>query len=240
MIRNIAWGALALGLAFAPRAAAAAHHEPVIQVVTVEVAAGQMEAYKAELKKLAAVIARIDATARLRAWEATAAGEDTGTVLVGVEYANEAAWADDSAKTQSDPEWNKIVAGLAGMRTVVSTSIWRDVSPSPAAADATGGVLVLTGVEILPGKYEAYRTLVGNGRAISDGLGLKSQLRMWRAEIAGPNTGSVAVGVTYPDLATYVADRAKLSADAGWTKLMADLEGVRTVRTRALYREITP
>ena len=239
MIRNIAWGAFALAMAVAPRAAGAAHHEPVIQVVTVEVAPGKRDAYLAEVKKLKAVIARIDAQASVRVWEATAAGEETGNILVGVEYPNDAAWAADSAKTQTDPEWLRIVGGLGGMRTVVSTSVWRDISPNPVTG-APGSVLVLTGVEVLPGKLEEYRTLVGNGRAIVEGLGLKSELRLWRAELAGPNTGSVAVGITYPDLATYVADGAKLNADAGWKKLLADLDGVRTVRGRSLYRDVTP
>jgi hypothetical protein len=226
-------------MAVAPRAAGAVHHEPVIQVVTVEVAPGKRDAYLAEVKKLKAVGAVIDAQASVRVWEATAAGEDTGNLLVGIEYANDAAWAADSAKVQSDPEWLKIVAALGPLRTVLSTSVWRDISPNPVTTPP-GGVLVLTGVELLPGKLEEYRTLVGNGRAITEGLGLKSQIRLWRAELAGPNTGAVAVGITYPDLATYVADQAKLTADAGWKKLMADLDGVRTVRSRSLYRDVTP
>jgi hypothetical protein len=238
MIRHIAWGALALAMALAPRAAGAAHHEPVIQVVTVQVSPGKLEAYRAELKKLKAVIARVDAKATLRAWEATAAGEDSGNVLVGVEYRDDAAWAAGTVAMQSDAEWQTIVAGLTGLRTLVGTSLWRDISPSPATG-AGGSVLVLTGVEVLPGKLEAYTTLVGSARGITDRLGLKSQTRLWRAELAGPNTGAVAVGIAYPDLASYASDRAALSADAAWKKLMADLDGVRSVRSRALYRELT-
>lgn len=241
MIRDIAWGVLALGLAVAPGAAKAAHHEPVIQVVTVEVMPGKLEAYRAEVKKLAAVVARIDAKAKVRMWEATAAGENTGQVLVGIEYANEAAWAADSAKTQADPEWKKIVAGLTGMRTLVSTSIWRDVSPSPVAdSAAAGGILVLTGVEVEPGKFEDYRTRLASGRTITERIGIKGQLRLWRAEIAGTGVGSVAIGIEYPDLATYVADQAKLAGDAEWQKHFAGLDTVRTVRARSLYRDITP
>jgi hypothetical protein len=240
MIRSIASGVLALGIAVAPNAATAAHHEPVIQVVTVEVMPGKLEAYRAAVKKLTAVIARIDANAKVRMWEATAAGEDTGQILVGVEYPNEAAWAADTAKTQADPEWNAILASLTGLRTVVGTSIWRDVSPNPATDAATGGVLLLTGVQVQAGKLEEYRTRVGAGRAITERLGSKSQLRMWRAELAGTNTGAVAVGIEYPDLATYVADQAKLNGDAEWKKLLAGLDAVRTLQSRSLYREITP
>lgn len=241
MIRSIAWGALALGIAIAPGATKAAHHEPVIQVVTVEVMPGKLEAYQAEVKKLAAVVARVDAKAKVRMWEATAAGEDTGQVLVGIEYPNAAAWAADSAKTQADPEWKAIVAKLAGLRTVLSMSIWRDVSPNPlGTAAAAGGILVLTGVEVQPGKFEDYVSRVKAGQAITDRLGTKSQLRLWRAELAGTGTGSAAVGVEYPDLATYVADQAKLAGDAEWTKHFAGLDAVRKVQARSLYREITP
>lgn len=241
MIRSIAWGALALGIAVAPGAAKAAHHEPVIQVVTVEVMPGKLEAYRAEVKKLAGVVARIDALAKVRMWEATAAGENTGQILVGIEYPNAAAWAADSAKTQADAEWKAIVAKLAGMRTVLSTSVWRDVSPDPVAnGAATAGVLVLTGVEVQPGKFEDYLSRLKAGRAITQRLGVKGQPRLWRAELAGPSTGAVAVGIEYPDLAAYVADQATLAGDAEWKKHFAGLDAVRKVQGRSLYREITP
>jgi hypothetical protein len=246
MIRCIAWSALVLGLAMMPRSAASTHHEPVVQVITVDVAAGKLEAYRAEVKKLAAVLARVDAAAQLRMWETTAGGEDAGQILVSVEYPNEAAWAADATKTRGDAEWQRIVAGLAGVRTVVSTGLWQEITPNPpagaaAAASANGDeVLVLTGVEVQPGKLESYRTQVGTGRAIIERLGLKSRLRLWRAELAGPSTGAVSVGVLYPDLATYVADQAKLADDPEWQKFLAGLDAVRTVRGRWLYRDITP
>jgi len=63
---------------------------------------------------------------------------------------------------------------------------------------------------------------------------------MWHAEMAGPNTGAVAVGVVYPDLAAYVSDSAKMAADAEWQKLLAGLSEIRTLMGRTMYREITP
>jgi hypothetical protein len=65
-------------------------------------------------------------------------------------------------------------------------------------------------------------------------------MRAWHAELAGPITGSVVVGVEYSDLATYVANQAKLVSDPEWQKLLAGLEELRTLAGRWLYREITP
>jgi hypothetical protein len=241
MIRSIALFALVLGLAFAPRPVLAAHHEAVTQAVIVEVTPGKLEAYRAEVKKLKAVLARVGSKATLRVWETTAGGEDAGTVLVGIEYADHATWAADSAKAQADAEWQKIVAGLSGMRKVLSTAIYRDVSPNPPAEGASAGsVMVVTGVTVQPGKLEEYRTRVGGGQKIVERLGMKSRARMWQAEIAGPGTGSIAVATEYPDLATYVADQAKLTGDAEWQKLLSGLDGVRTMQGRWLYRDITP
>jgi hypothetical protein len=67
-------------------------------------------------------------------------------------------------------------------------------------------------VEVQPGRFEDYRTRIGSGRKITDRVGIKGQARLWRAELAGTAAGSVAVGIEYPDLATHVADQAKLAA----------------------------
>jgi 2-oxo-4-hydroxy-4-carboxy--5-ureidoimidazoline (OHCU) decarboxylase len=233
--------AVSLASLSAVRPAIAAHHEPVTQVVIVEVAPGKLESYRQEVKKLTAVLSRLGSSARPRMWQATAAGPNTGNVMVGLEYPNAAAWAADSAKIQRDAEWQRIVAGLDKLRTLVSSSIWRDISPNPGEASMAGaGVLLVTGVQVKPGKLDTYLQRLQTGRAILERLGLKARMRVWHAELAGPETGSVAVGVEYPDLATYVADQAKLNADAEWKKLLSGLDDLRTLSGRSLFREITP
>lgn len=230
-----------LGSFAAPRPAAAAHHEPVIQVVTVEVSPGKLEKYRREIEKLTGVFARLESSAKVRMWQATAAGPDVGEVLVGIEYPNAAVWAADSTKAQTDAEWQKILAGLDDLRTVKSNAIWRDVSQTPGAPSAPGStVLLITGVQVKPGKLETYRERLASGQAILDRLGLKARVRLWHADVAGPTTGAVAVGIEYPDLATYVADEAKLAADPEWQKLLSGLEEIRTLVGRWLYQEITP
>jgi hypothetical protein len=237
MIRSVALGlALALGLAAWSSPAAAA---PVVQVVTVKVNPGMLDQYLAETKKLQGVLARLESKGTMRVWNTTQGGTDTGTVLVGVEYPDMAAWAADSPRIQADAEWKKIVAGLATVRTVMSSAIWRDISPS-ASTSGPGKVLVLTGVEVKPGQLEEYKERVGSARAINERLGLTGRLRMWRAELAGPEAGAVAVGIEYPDVASYVAEQDKLSADSEWQTLLSSLDAVRTPAGRWMYQEITP
>jgi hypothetical protein len=247
MLRFVVTGGLALALSggvtglAAPTPAAAAHHEPVIQVVTVHVKPGMAERYRQEVGKLSGAMARLGGSGRIRMWQTMVGGPDAGDTLVGVEYPNAAAWAADSPKIQADAEWQNIVAGLDDLRTLESVSIWRDISPNAVQAMSPGsGVLHITGVQVKPGKLETYRERVGASQAIIERLELKGQVRMWHAELAGPDTGAVAVGVEYPDLATYVAEQAKLAADPEWQKLLSGLDEIRTLTGRWLYREITP
>jgi len=182
---------------------------------------------------------RLGSKSTLRAWRTTAGGTDAGQVLVGLEYPDQASWAVDSTKVQADAEWLKIQAGLADVRTVVSNAIWRDVSPV-ASKGAGGGTMLLTGITVKPGKRDEYLKRVSAANAINERLGMKNRIRVWEAEIAGQATGSLAVGVEYADLASYVGDQEKLAADAEWQKVLASLDEVRTVTGRWLYQEIAP
>ena len=108
---------------------AAAGPDTVLQVTAVQVKAGQMDAYLAKVKQLQAVIKRLGASGTTRVWEATLSGDDTGTVVVGIEYPSLAAYAESTAKVSADPEWQKLMAGLDDMRTVVSRSLYRERTP---------------------------------------------------------------------------------------------------------------
>ena len=132
MIRRAAI-ALTLGLgiwaasAAAPISAAAA--DTVLQVVAVKVNPGQQDAYLAKIGQLKGILKRLSVKATMRAWQATAAGDETGTVVVGLEFADLAAYADGSTKIQNDAEWQTLVAGLDSMRTMLSMSLYREVTP---------------------------------------------------------------------------------------------------------------
>lgn len=245
MVRLAAVSALALALSLAvsaPQSAAAAHDDAVIQVIAVSVKPGKLEKYRKKVKKLVGIQERLGTTGTLRMWQATVGGPDTGTVLVAIEYPSSAAWAADSAKVQADPEWRKIISRLDRIRTLEGSAVWRDVSPNPVTAPApgSGGVLAITGVQVRPGKLRSYLKRVDGARKILERLGLESQVRLWHAELAGPNTGNVAVGIEYVDLAAYVAEQGKLSKDREWRRFISGLDDIRTLGGRWLYQEITP
>ena len=240
MLRFVAIVGLALtaGSFAVPQPAAAA--QPVVQVVTVKVTPGMLEPYRKELKKVRGVMTRLGSKATMRVWNTTLGGTDAGQVLVGLEYPDQAAWAADSGKIQADAEYQKIQAGLSGMRTVVSNSIWRDISPEMSSSSVAGSTLVLTGVAVKPGKLEEYLKRVGSTNAINKRLEIPGRARIWRAELAGTDTGAVAIGIEYPDVSAYVTAQDKLAADAEWKKLLASFDELRTIEGRWLYSEITP
>jgi len=229
--------ALAVGWVAVPQSAVAA--QPVVQVVTVKVNPGKLEQYRQELKKVRGVLTRLGSKATMRVWNTTMGGTDAGQILVGLEYPDQATWGADAGKLQADAEWQKIQAGLSGIRTVVSNSIWRDISPETSPSGG-GSTLVLTGVAVKPGKLAEYRRRVGSAKAINERLEIPGRVRMWQAELAGAATGSVAIGIEYPDVPAYVAAQEKLAADSEWQKLLASLDELRTVEGRWLYQEIKP
>ena len=115
-----------IGSSAAPGVASA---ETTLQVVTVKVKPGKMNAYMAAIKKLNGIMDRLGVKATVRTWRATMAGDATGTVVVGLEHADLAAFADANAKMQGDSEWQKTIAGLDGIRTILSSSLYEEVTP---------------------------------------------------------------------------------------------------------------
>ena len=102
----------------------------VLQVLGIKVAAKDVDAYLEKVKSLQAVSRRLGLPAP-RVWRSTVAGPDVGTIFVGIEHASLAAFAEDVAKLQADPEWQKGLKDLdkSGIRTVISNSLLEDVTP---------------------------------------------------------------------------------------------------------------
>ena len=101
----------------------------ILQTVAVRVEPGRLDDYVAKIGDLQKISKRLGSSGTTRVWQATAAGESTGTVVVGVIYKDLATYAEDSAKAQDDAEWQKLVSGLSDMRTIVSMSLARNVGP---------------------------------------------------------------------------------------------------------------
>ena len=101
----------------------------MLQTVSVRVKPGHLDAYLARVGKLREIGERLGTANTMRVWQATAAGNATGTVVVGVLYGDLAAYAADTTKIQSDPEWQEVVAGLDDMRTRIGVGLARNVGP---------------------------------------------------------------------------------------------------------------
>jgi 6-phosphogluconate dehydrogenase (decarboxylating) len=108
---------------------AAADTDKVLQVVAVQVKSGMVDKYVSRVDKLKAVQERLGTKGTIRVWQASIAGDNTGTVVVGVEYPSLAAFADGMEKLNADSEWQGIIAGLDDIRTIVSTSLYRELTP---------------------------------------------------------------------------------------------------------------
>jgi 6-phosphogluconate dehydrogenase (decarboxylating) len=108
---------------------AAADTDKVLQVVAVQVKSGMVDKYVSRVDKLKAVQERLGTKGTIRVWQASIAGDNTGTVVVGVEYPSLAAFAEGMEKLNADSEWQGIIAGLDDIRTIVSTSLYRELTP---------------------------------------------------------------------------------------------------------------
>ncbi len=95
----------------------------------VSVSTSDVGAYVVELRKGKAMMAKLAPKMEMRAWQATFAGADTGAVVVALEHPGSladfaAAWE----KTLADKGMAEWLAGLGGLRTLVSDSIYRELS----------------------------------------------------------------------------------------------------------------
>jgi hypothetical protein len=117
---------MVLGLGFSASASA---QDAVLSSVAVRVNPGQMNDYLARIDKLRAISERLGTSNTMRVWQATAAGETTGAVVVGLLYKDLATYAADTTKFQGDAEWQKLIGGLDDVRTIVSMGLAQNVGP---------------------------------------------------------------------------------------------------------------
>ena len=90
---------------------------------------GDPSAYLALLSKFRAVFQRLGAPAN-RVWQATLAGEGTGSILITTAYPNLAAWEEAQKKTEGDAEFQSLrrQADATG-RKIVSSLLVRERTP---------------------------------------------------------------------------------------------------------------
>jgi phenylpyruvate tautomerase PptA (4-oxalocrotonate tautomerase family) len=98
-------------------------------VTGVSVKPGKVQAYRDQLDKGAAITERLGLSGRLRIWQATLAGANTGNIAVAVEYKDLATYVSEQAKIAADKEWQKLLSGLDAIRTIQSRSLYREITP---------------------------------------------------------------------------------------------------------------
>jgi hypothetical protein len=101
--------------------------DTALRVVVVET--DDVGAYVAEVSRGMALMTAAGSQAKLRIWQARFAGTEAGTVIVSVEYPNLAALAEDDAMMAGNGDVRAWLAGLDKIRTIVSDSLYRELTP---------------------------------------------------------------------------------------------------------------
>jgi hypothetical protein len=230
------WITAAMATLLALAVASGAWAQAVLQSVTVRVNPGQMSTYLEKVAALQGVMDRVGGGGQVQVWNATAAGTNTGNSLVSVAYPSLTAYAETTTKTQADPEWQKVFASLPDIRTLVSSGliVSRDGGGMPPKAES-GAVLQGVLVDVKPGQLDAYVQRIGALKGVLKRVGSSATIRVWQATLAGPNTGTVAVGLVHPSLAAYAENSGKLQGDAEGQKLLEGLDAIRTVVSSSLF-----
>jgi hypothetical protein len=114
--------AFALGGALVAQTSAPA----VSRVVVVETA--NPGAYAAAIAEGQEILTGLGSSAKIHVWQARYAGEDAGTVVSSIEWPSMAAMAADDALMQGSEDMSAWIASLAGSRTIVSDSLYQEIT----------------------------------------------------------------------------------------------------------------
>ncbi len=97
----------------------------VLRVVIVETS--DSAAYMKQIERVRAANKRLGNAETVRVWRARFAGQESGAIAVGIEYADWAAFTASDAKSAADPETQTILKELNSIRKIVSDSIYEEV-----------------------------------------------------------------------------------------------------------------
>jgi hypothetical protein len=115
-----------LGLTLSISTAVFADGNSTLRVVMVDT--DDVAAYTAQLKKGRGLINKVAPNMKMRAWQATFAGDATGAVIVGIEHPGSLAdFATAWEKIQADASVSKWLSGLSGLRAIVSDSLYSEL-----------------------------------------------------------------------------------------------------------------
>jgi hypothetical protein len=125
VLRKTVFAFVVLTLILGMSSAAFAQKTTVLRVVVVKT--DNVAAYLQELEKGKEIMKKIGITQQLRVWQATFAGPNAGSVVVGIEYPNMAALADAYAKTGADKDYQAWLKAMEKIRTIVSDSLYKEL-----------------------------------------------------------------------------------------------------------------
>jgi hypothetical protein len=75
------------------------------------------------------------------------------------------------------------------------------------------------------------------GQAHLRRLGIRGNVRMWRAKYAGGDSGRMIVSIEYPNLVALAEDDRKIAADPAMRTWIKDLDKIRKIVSDSLYTE---
>ena len=118
--------------------------------------------------------------------------------------------------------------------TLVVFALVLGLSSSAFAQKAT----VLRVVIVKTDDVGQYLRELEKGREILKRLGVQVQIRVWQARFAGSDTGSIAVGAEYPDMAAFAAGMAKTEASPEYQAWLKNVDKIRKIVSDSLYGEL--
>ena len=103
-------------------------------------------------------------------------------------------------------------------------------------------VLNVLAVRVKGGQEDTYLQKVKALNAVMTSLQTGGTMRVWRATQAGDSSGTLYVGIEYPNLESFAKAMTKTSADDEWRKLVREVDssGMRELLGNSLMVEVTP
>ena len=105
----------------------AAANATTLRVVVVQ--ASDITAYVTALENGKGLLKSKGSVGQIRVWLARYAGENTGSIVVSVEYPSLEALAKDDALMRHDADLRAWLQGLGKIRKIVSDSIYEELTP---------------------------------------------------------------------------------------------------------------
>jgi len=125
VLRKTTFAFVLLALLLGMSTAAFAQKSTVVRVVVIKT--DDVAAYLQALDRGTEIMKKIGVNATTHAYRATYAGPEAGAIVVTIEFPNMAAFADYSAKTEADKDYQAWLKDLAKIRTIISDSLYREL-----------------------------------------------------------------------------------------------------------------